>query len=210
MSTLAPAATSRAERILARFGGYWLFVLIPVVVTIAAEHPTTRPLLDWLCSYSPERFVHGRVWTLPASAFLVPHLTAIGPTMILTVAILLPFVLLRGLWETVVVFFSGHIVSTLMVLAVTLPGAALGIPWLQQVYFARDVGASAGLTAAAGALAVFLSRAHPEAGAAIGAGVIGFLVVNALLHPETAGRVLADVEHALAFLTGCIVEWRMS
>lgn len=199
---------SRPEVVLGRMTGLALFLLIPTVVSALAESRSTRAFARALSAYSPERLVHGALWTLPASAFLLPRLGMIGPTTVLTAAVFMPFVLVSGLRKAARTFLIGHVVSTLAVFVVVVPAAALGWDVARHVYFSVDVGASAGLTAVAGAMCVMLARRQPLIGVAVGMMLIGFFVLWEVTHGENAGRALADVEHLLAFATGIFVERR--
>ncbi|MFN8035293.1 MAG: hypothetical protein U0V73_05110 [Acidimicrobiia bacterium] len=199
---------SRPEVLLLRMTGLALFLLVPAAVSsLALSRPGHR--VAWLlCGYSPERLVHGEVWTLPASAFMLARLATIGPTTILVAVVFMPFVLVNGLRKAVWTFIVGHVGATLAVFAVVVPLAALGAPWARHVYLTRDVGASAGLMAVAGAMCVVLARRAPALGVGLAVLLFGFFVVWEVVHGENAGRVLADVEHLLAFTIGAALEWR--
>jgi len=211
----APTRVSSTERsgpevLLGRLTGLAIFLFVPTVVSVLAQNRSTRGAVQFLCGYSPERLVHGAIWTLPSSAFLLARLGTIGPTTILAAAVFMPFVLVSGVRKAALTFMVGHLVSTIVVLVVVVPAAALGWEVARHVYSAVDVGASAGLTAVAGAMCVMLARRRPAFGIGLGVALVGFFVVWEVIHGETAGRALADVEHLLAFATGIVVERRLS
>ena len=125
----------------------------------------------------------------------------VGPTTVMTVALFLPYTLVAGARRAWGAFFTGHIVATLAVAAVVLPAA--GWHWLPAVVLRDrpDLGASAGLAAAAGALAAWLGGRR--GGFLVAGAVTGYLGANFLLTHR-----LSDVEHLVALATGAAFERR--
>jgi hypothetical protein len=169
-------------------------------VSIAWQHPSTRPLIQACCHYSPERLSRGALWTLFGSALLLPGLRMIGPTTIMTFALVIPYALAAGARPMLRAFFPGHIVATLVVAAVVLPGAALGWPPAVVLRARTDVGASAGIAAVGGAWCVLLGR--KRAGPVLLAALVAFFA-TALVRTHR----LVEVEHLVALATGGASEW---
>jgi hypothetical protein len=104
---------------------------------------------------------------------------------------------------------AGHVVSTLVVAAIVLPAAALGVAGASGISHALDYGASAALAACAGALAVAIGRRVPVLGAAVLGAVAAWFLFHLAAVSNPSVNV-ADVEHLLALGTGALVEWRLS
>jgi hypothetical protein len=178
---------------------------IPVVILSAMWiHLPWHRFAKFLAAYSPERLLHGAVWTLPLSAFVVPHMGEIRPTIAFVLVLFVPYALLRGPLRAVLVFFLGHISSTLIVESVVVVGSALGWSTATTYYGARDMGISAGLAAISGALVVLLLASRVK--------VLGLLLLGASIwfflhmmigHPT--GRI-AGIEHFLALAAGATFE----
>ncbi|HVW33864.1 MAG TPA: hypothetical protein VHL53_15105 [Acidimicrobiia bacterium] len=179
-----------------------LLVLVAVAVLMAAISAGNRnphhPLVHLCCGYSPAGLAAGRWWTVAGSALLIVVLHPFGVNSVLLVAVVVPSVLRAGLGRTAVAFFAGHVTATLAVAAVVLPLAAGGWHPAEIVRVRYDVGASAGVAAVAGALAVSLADRRWGA-AVIGAFTADFLVRLGLSH------TLAEIEHLIALAVGVAV-----
>lgn len=177
--------------------------------TVASHAASTAHVVGVLAKYSPERLAAGRVWTVPLSAFLLGHPRMVGPTSFFVVFLFLPYALWRGIGRAGVVAMAGHVVSTLVVAAIVLPAAALGVAGASGISHALDYGASAALAACAGALAVAIGRRVPVLGAAVLGAVAAWFLFHLAAVSNPSVNV-ADVEHLLALGTGALVEWRLS
>ena len=203
-----PHATRLSRVPWSRVGGLLVVIGVPTVLGLVVRDLGTRSLAVALFHYSPERLLHGRVWTLPLSGLLPPKVGNIGPTTIMTTAVLVPYVLLRGPWRAIGRFFAGHVVATLAVAALVLPAAALGSGEAAKVVRAPDFGVSAGLAAVAGAMVIVLWRRRgPIAGGLLLLGVLGFFAFR-LLTTASLGHHLAETEHLVAAAVGIFVEQR--
>lgn len=192
----------------ARVGGLLVVIGVPTVLGLVVRDVGTRSMVVALFHYSPDRFLRGRVWTLPLSGLLPPNLDNIGPTTMVMTAVLVPYVLLRGPWRAVGRFFAGHVVATLAVAALVLPAAALGSGEATTLARAPDFGVSAGLAAVAGAMVLVLWRRQgPIAGGLLLAGLVGLFVVR-LLVTTSLGHHLAESEHLIAAAVGIVLERR--
>jgi hypothetical protein len=178
---------------------------IPVVILSAMWiHLPWHRYAKFLAAYSPQRLVHGAVWTLPLSAFVVPHIGEIRPTIAFVLVLFVPYALLRGPLRAVIVFFLGHISSTLIVASAVIVGSAVGWNTATTYYGARDMGISAGLAAISGALVVVLLASRAKVlGALLLAASIWFFLHMMIGHPT--GRI-AGVEHFLALASGAAFE----
>jgi hypothetical protein len=179
---------------------------VPVVILSAMWiHLPWHRYAKFLAAYAPERLVHGAVWTLPLSAFVVPHMGEIRPTIAFVLVLFVPYALLRGPLRAVIVFFLGHISSTLIVALIVIVGSALGWSTATTAYGARDMGISAGLAAISGALVVLLlaSRAKVLGVLLLAASIWFFL--NMMIGHST-GRI-AGIEHFLALGAGAAFEF---
>ncbi len=215
-STVAPvrdahvsAGATRSLRVpWRRLVGLVAMIGLPTALGVVARHPDARPATTMLFHYSPDRFVHGRVWTLVLSGLLPPKVGSVGPTTIAMTLILVPYVVLRGAWRAAGRFLGGHVVATLAVAALVLPGAALGWQFATDVARAPDYGVSAGLAGVAGAMGVVLWRHRgPIAATALLAVVFGFFV-SQLVATSSLGHHLSESEHLAAAAVGVILEWR--
>ncbi|HEY3240356.1 MAG TPA: hypothetical protein VGL92_12365 [Acidimicrobiia bacterium] len=175
-------------------------VVAATAVSLAWHHAPTRSLVQACCRYSPERLSQGALWTLFGSALLLPRLQMIGPTTIMTFALVVPYALAAGARPALRAFFSGHVLATLAVAAVVVPGAALGWAPAVALRVRSDVGASAGIAAVGGACCVLLGRRRG-----------GPILLAALVAWFATGLVrtyrLVEVEHLVAVATGAVSEW---
>ncbi len=197
---------SDAEPLL-RLLGVAAFLTVPVALTLLGADGATHEAAHLLAGYSPERLVHGAVWTLPLSALLLPNVRMVGSTTIFTIAFLLPYSLLRGPLRALVVFFSGHVVATLCVAVVAVGAHVTAWSAVAPLYRHLDFGASAGLAAVIGALAgVVFTRSWP-------AGVLTVVVMAAyflaaLVRSPGVIHGSAQAEQLLALAVGLVVELR--
>jgi hypothetical protein len=137
---------------------------------------------------------------------LVVHLRPLGSDTALLAFVVIPFVLRDGLRRAAAAFFAGHVGATLAVAAVVLPLAAGGWSPAEVVRARVDVGASAGVAAVAGALALSLRRRDGNRFGAVllGAFAADFALRLVLFH------TLAEIEHLIALAIGAILGWRWS
>jgi hypothetical protein len=190
-----------------RLGALVLVLAVPLVVGALYRTPATHSFVAWLCSYSPQRLVHGAVWKVPFSALLEAQPGRLGPDTLVPTLIFAPYLLWVGVGRSLRTFFAGHVVATLAAAAFIFAGVALGSATAHRLYTLRDNGVSAGLAAAAGALAVLVwhTRARPVAAVVLGTVLLLFTyrIAN-----ESLGATLADGEHLVAIATGAFVEIR--
>jgi lipopolysaccharide export LptBFGC system permease protein LptF len=190
-----------------RAGALVLVLAVPLVVGGLDRTPATRSFVVWLCSYSPQRLARGAFWTVPFSALLEAQPGKLGPDTLVPTIIFAPYLLWAGVGRSLRTFFAGHVVATLAAAAFILAGVALGSATAHRLYSMSDNGVSAGLAAAAGALAVLIwhTRARPVAAVVLGAVLLLFTyrIAN-----ENLGATLADGEHLVAIAAGAFVEIR--
>jgi hypothetical protein len=196
--------TSESEP-LVRFLGVAAFLTVPVALTLLGADGATHDAARFLAGYSPERLVHGAVWTLPLSALLLPNVRMVGPTTVFTIAFLLPYALLRGPLRALVVFFSGHVVATLCVAVVAVGAHVAAWSTVAPLYRHLDFGASAGLAAVIGGLIGVVSSRSRPAGAFALVFVTGYFVV-ALLRSPGVIHGAAQAEQLIALGVGLAVE----
>jgi hypothetical protein len=179
------------------------FLCIPTVVSLLAVAPATRHTISVLTGYKP-LFLPTRPQTLIGSAFYLPNIKMVGLTTVFTVALFLPYVLARGMGWALRVFLSGHVIATLAVAIVVVPGDWFG--WRQAVHIVHssDLGASAGLAACAGGLAILLGRRWALLGGLLLAGLTAFFLRD-LAHTHGLNR-MADIEHLIAVSVGVGLE----
>ena len=184
-----------------------LVLAVPLVVGGLERTPLTHGFVTWLCSYSPERLVHGAFWTVPASALLSAQPGKLGPDTIVPALVFAPYILWLGPGRALRTFFAGHIVATLTAAVCIVGGVIAGSAVAHRLFTMNDNGASAGLAAAAGGLGVLLwnSRWRALAVAVLGAVLLLFTYRIA---SESLSRTLADCEHLVAIATGAFVEIR--
>ncbi|HEV7863274.1 MAG TPA: hypothetical protein VGR20_11255 [Acidimicrobiia bacterium] len=186
----------------ARLAGVGAVAALAVVISLANRAPE-HGAVHFCCGYTPARLAAGAWWTVPGSALLVPHLNLLGANTAVLVGVMVPYGLRAGSRRTLAAFFGGHILATLAVAAVVLPLAAWGWHPAEALRVRADVGASAGVAAVAGALAVSMRRRRW--GIALLSAFGAFFGVSLLLFHS-----LADVEHLIALATGALLgqRWR--
>jgi hypothetical protein len=184
-----------------------LVLAVPIAVGALERTATTHAFVNWLCSYSPSRLVHGAVWSLPASALLEAQPAKLGPNTLVPTLIFAPYLLWVGAGPAIRTFFAGHIVATLSAAGVILLGVLAGSGVAHELYVLRDNGVSAGLAAAAGALGVLLwyTRARPLAAVVL---AVVLVLFTYRIASESLSATLADGEHLVAIATGAAVEIR--
>jgi hypothetical protein len=180
-------------------------VLVAVVAVTGFDAvPITKPAVDWLARYSPDRLAHGAVWSVPASAFLVGHPSMLGLTSVFAVLVFLPFCLAAGARAAAIVGMAGHCVSTMLIAAIVLPAAALGSHDAFRVVHMGDYGASAFLAALAGGMVVLLRPRACVASIVLAGGLLLFFGASLVTHGDLMHNV-ADVEHLTAIGVGACV-----
>jgi len=178
-----------------------------VVAAVHHRH-ATRDLVGWLFGYTPERFTHGAVWTLPLSALITSQAaTRVGLAVGVMLVLMAPYLILAGVPRTILRYFAGHISCTLVMLVAIVVSSAAGWATATRLYSTHDTGISAGLAAVGGAFAVLLLRTRAR-WLAVLAFAIPLYFYTYRLGSETASAVMADVEHLIAFAVGVAVEWR--
>jgi hypothetical protein len=192
---------------LVRFLGVAAFLTVPVTLSLLGAAGSTHDGVRALARYSPERLVHGAVWTVPLSALLLPNVRMIGPTTVFTIAFLVPYALIRGPIRAIVVFFAGHVVAILSVAVVAVGGHALDWATVAPLYRRADLGAAAGLAAVVGGLAGALLTRSRLAGVVVLAGAAGFFLV-ALARSPGVVRDAEEAQQLLALGVGLLVERR--
>ena len=180
-----------------RLAGVVAVAAVAAVISLANRAPL-HSAVHQCCGYTPARLAAGAWWTVLGSALLVVQLKLFGINAALLLGVLLPYAWREGSGRALVVYFTGHVVATLAVAAVVLPLAAWGWDPAEVVRMQLDVGASAGIAAVAGAVAVSMHRRG--VGAALFVGLAAFFAVHLV-----AAHTLSDVEHLLALTTGAVV-----
>jgi hypothetical protein len=170
-----------------------------LAVGISVAHRVAHPAAVRLCCvYSPQRLAAGAWWTVLGSALLVVRLKLFGINTALLVGIVFPYALRHGSRRALAVFFAGHVAATLAVAAVVLPLAAAGWHPAEVVRVQMDVGASAGVAAVGGAMA--LSARRRRLGAVLFAGLAVFFAAHLI-----AAHTLSEAEHLIALATGALL-----
>jgi hypothetical protein len=184
-----------------------LVLAVPLLIGALNRTHATHSIVHWLCSYSPSRFVHGAIWTLPASALLEAQPSNLRLNTLVPMLIFTPYLLWVGVGPAVKTFFVGHIVATLTAASLILLGVLAGSGVANHLFTMPDNGVSAGLAATAGALGMLLwfSRARPLAAIVLGVVLVLF---TSRLASERLGGQLADFEHLVAIATGALLELR--
>lgn len=208
MTTIEPVAgpvgtSDTARTMLTRLLEVSAFLCIPTVVSLLAIGSPTRSTISVLAYYKP-LFLATRPQTLIGSAFYLRNIEMVGLTTVFTVALFLPYVLARGMGWSIRVFLTGHVVATLAVAIVVIPGDWLGWRDAIHVVHSSDMGASAGLAACAGGLAVLLRRRWPVLGGLLLAGLYAFFLWK-LFHTHRLNR-MAEIEHLIALSVGVGLE----
>lgn len=194
---MAPVAAPPRLTPAAALAAAWLVA----VALVAALERTTHALSAAALACSPERLVHGAVWSLATSAVVIDG-PPVGQLLMTALATAWAVAVLggRGFWLVAV---AGHIGATL------LTYAGIAVLWLvvgarvEELVDAPDFGISAVWAALLGALVVVEGRrgrgTRRRAAAAMG---VVTLVTFVLLVPLDGE--LADVEHLLAFVAGAL------
>ena len=202
----------RARLAAVRVAGVAGVLALATAVTFASHSAATAGVTGLLAKYSPARLAAGRVWTVPASAFLLGHPHMLGPTSAMLALVFLPYALWCGIGRAGITAMSGHVVATLVVAAVVLPGSWLGWTTGTTIAHTLDYGSSAALAACAGGLAVLIGHRLPVVGPVTGtvllALVAGFFAFHLFSVPKLDANV-ADIEHLVALFTGVAVEWSL-
>lgn len=188
-------------RAIGRRASSLLGVVTVAALTVAVSLANRMPhhsFVPLCCRYTPARLAGGAWWTVFGSALLVSRLNLLGGNTVLVLGVVGPYAWREGNRRTLAVYFAGHVVATLAVAAVVLPLAAGGWGPAEVVRTRLDAGASAGIAAVAGAVAVSLARRR--VGVALFAGLAAFFTAHLV-----AARTLSDVEHLLALATGAVV-----
>ncbi len=208
MTAVEPVAghvgsSDTARTMLTRLLEVSAFLCIPTVVSLLAVAPATRHAVGVLTDYRP-LFVVTRPQTLIGSAFYLPNIQMVGLTTVFTIAVFLPYVLARGMGWALRVFLAGHVIATLAIAVVVIPGDWLGWGEAIHIVHSSDRGASAGLAACAGGLAILIHRRWPWIGALVLAGLYAFFL-DSLTHMHGLNR-LAEIEHLIALTVGIGLE----
>ncbi len=208
MTTIGPHASDVegadvAQAMLTRLLEAAGLICIPTVISLLAIASPTRKTISVLTYYKP-LFLLTRPQTLIGSAFYLPNVQMVGITTVFTVALFVPYVLARGAGWSVRVFLTGHVVATLAASAVVIPGDWLGWRDAVHIVHSSDVGASAGLAACAGGLAILLGRRWRWVGGLLLIGLYAFFVQN--LSGARLLAALAELEHIVALTTGVVLE----
>lgn len=187
-------AIGRSARSLA---GVVAVAALTVAVSLANRVPH-HSVAQLCCRYTPARLAGGAWWTVFGSALLIARPKLLGSNTVLVLGVVGPYAWREGNRRAIAVYFAGHVVATLAVAAVVLPLAAGSWGPAEVMRTKLDAGASAGIAAVAGAMAVSLRRRR--AGVALFAGLAAFFAVHLV-----AAHTLSDVEHLLALTTGAVV-----
>jgi hypothetical protein len=181
--------------------------LVPFAVAAVHHWHLTHGTVGFLFGYTPERFLHGAVWTLPLSALITAEVTRVGVAVGVMLVLMAPYLILVGIPRTIVRFFAGHIACTLIMLMAISVTSAAGWATATRLYSTNDTGISAGLAAVGGAFVVLLwrTRARPLAVVAL---AIPLYFYTYRIGSEAAPRAMADIEHLIAFAVGMAIEWR--
>lgn len=168
-------------------------------------HPA-HGTVKFLTGYSPEHFAHGAVWTLPFSALITAKVSHVSVAIFVMVVLMAPYLILSGPARTAVRFFAGHVGCTLVAFVALVATSAAGWATATRLYRASDTGISAGLAAIGGAFVVLLWRTRAR-WLAVPAALLPLYFYSYRMSYEPPPRLMADLEHLLAFSTGALVEW---
>ncbi len=135
-----PPTTALCGRALAAL----VFISMPFVVAEANTRHSAHRVVSLLVDYSPQRFLHGAVWTLPLSALITSTLGHVRLDIAVTILLMAPYVILAGFLRTIIRFFAGHIGCTLVTLTTIVVTSAAGWATATKLYSTHDVGVSAG------------------------------------------------------------------
>jgi hypothetical protein len=173
---------------------------VAAVISVANRAPL-HSAVHQCCGYTPARLAAGAWWTVFGSALLVVQLKLFGINTALLLGVVLPYAWREGSRRALTVYFTGHVVATLAVAAVVLPLGAWGWGPAEVVRLQLDVGASAGIAAVAGAVAVSMDRRG------VGAALFVGLAVFFAAHLAVA-HTLSEAEHLIALTTGAALARR--
>ena len=181
--------------------------LIALPFTVAAINTSHRAhgTVRLLVNYSPKRFLHGAVWTLPLSALITATFDHVGLAIEVMVLLMVPYLILAGFPRTIVRFFAGHIGCTLVTLVAIVVTSAAGWGTATKLYSTADVGVSAGAAAVGGAFVVLLWRT-PFRWLALPALAVPLYFYLYRMGTEPAPGLMADFEHLIAFAVGMAIE----
>ena len=194
-----------------RLVGSLAFLVIGFVWWFLDQWDFTHAAIRWLSVYSPSRFSHGALWTLPFSALLVGHITLAGVTITFFTTVVVPYLVLAGPMRTFVVFVIAHVGATMAAFAIIGIGSVIGVGWGHRLWVQHDYGASAGLTGIAGALFLLLclqrrSLALRPVGVFAAAATIAFFL-HGVVAEGRPGHGIVDIEHLLGLFIGGVLEW---
>jgi lysyl-tRNA synthetase class 2 len=173
--------------------------------------PATHRAIRWLSVYSPDRFAHGALWTLPLSALLVGKIPLAGITVTFFVAVVVPYLLFAGPRRMVIVFAVAHVGATGSAFVIIWLGGFANSAWGHLWWFTQDYGASAGLTGVAGALFVLLCLQRRSLTLQLlsvftASGVVAFFLPGVVAMHNTQHGIV-DVEHLLGLVIGGTMEY---
>ena len=183
-----------------RLLGVMAVAALATVISVANRAPH-HAAVHACCAYTPARLAAGAWWTVLGSALLVVQLKLFGINAALLLGVVLPFAWRQGSRRALTIYFAGHVVATLMVAAAVLPLAAWGWDPAAAVRTQLDVGASAGIAAVAGAVAVSMRRR--PVGVALFLGLATFFAAHLAL-----AHTLSEGEHLIALTTGAVLARR--
>ena len=207
LTGVEPDGTHRDRRLI----GSLAFLLIGVVWWQLDQWELTHRAIRWLSLYSPSRFAHGGLWTLPFSALLVGHIQLAGVTVTFFIAVVVPYLVLAGPARALVVFVVAHVGATMTAFAIIGVGVVVSAGWSHRLWVQQDYGASAGLVGIAGALFVVLCSQRRWlmvrlVGLVATAGTTAFFL-HGVLAESGPGHGIVDIEHLLGLFIGGILEW---
>jgi hypothetical protein len=143
---------------------------------------------------------------LPLSALNTAEVTRVGVAVGVMLVLMAPYLILAGVPRTIVRFFAGHISCTLIMLVAILITSAAGWATTTRLYSTGDTGISAGLAAVGGAFVVLLWRTRARWLAVVAIAIPLYFYTNRI-GSEVAPRVMADVEHLIAFGIALELHW---
>ena len=183
-----------SEAAATRAGALLGAVVLPYAVGRAEMTRRYHRTIVALTRYSPERFTHGALWTLPLSGLVVARPTRVGPKLGVLLVVAAVYLLWVGPVRAAIRFAAGHVVPTVLALVVILAAGAAASPVGHHLYRMTDTGISAGLAAIAGALVVLAWRRDRHVIAVVlASGLVTYFAYG--LGTERLMGVLADAEH---------------
>ena len=129
----ASGPSSSASPPRGRLIGGVLFVTVGLVWWQLDAWRITHGVIRWLSEYSPSRFGHGAIWTLPLSALLVGHITLAGVTVTFFVAVVAPYLYLAGPLRSFMVFAVAHIGATVTAFVVIAASVVVAPGWSHRL-----------------------------------------------------------------------------